>query len=291
MLTAPETDLRLPQTSPPLPARFPWQQTEFLLSHGHHYQKHLTLNRNHLNPPFIAANYLFGVAKKVTLGINNLFTERSGIDRNRYCLSGHNYYVRGAVLYVQGVSLKRAAPSLCGLLTPGHQSSGDLFVSITKGEIMPHPVDLKLGKKLREIRTSRGMSQAELGKQLGITFQQIQKYETGKNRISVSRLFDIAGVFDLPIQWFLSGLDEKTKKPEISPKLESVNWDYWLTFLSRFDKSSADFIRSLLKFTGESEGKRAEAKEVLANYDVMQQNLFPIMALSKSLRNQVRDRY
>jgi transcriptional regulator with XRE-family HTH domain len=52
----------------------------------------------------------------------------------------------------------------------------------------PHPVDVHVGKRLRLRRSALGMSQDDLGKQVGITFQQIQKYERGTNRISASRI-------------------------------------------------------------------------------------------------------
>lgn len=67
---------------------------------------------------------------------------------------------------------------------------------------MTNPVDTHVGKRLRLRRTILGMSQEELAKNLGITFQQVQKYEKGVNRIGSSRLFDIAQVLTVPVSFF-----------------------------------------------------------------------------------------
>ncbi len=61
-------------------------------------------------------------------------------------------------------------------------------------------VDNFIASRVRMERMRRGLSQTELGVQLGVTFQQVQKYEKGTNRICAGRLFDIAGVFDIPVE-------------------------------------------------------------------------------------------
>ncbi len=72
---------------------------------------------------------------------------------------------------------------------------------------MKHPVDVHVGKRVRHRRWMVGMTQQQLGESVGIKFQQIQKYETGMNRISASRLWDIATALDVPISFFFEGLD------------------------------------------------------------------------------------
>ncbi|MGF1658622.1 MAG: helix-turn-helix domain-containing protein [Rubrimonas sp.] len=72
---------------------------------------------------------------------------------------------------------------------------------------MSHPVDVHVGKRVRHRRWMVGMTQQQLGERVGIKFQQIQKYETGANRISASRLWDIATALDTPISFFFAGLD------------------------------------------------------------------------------------
>ena len=69
-------------------------------------------------------------------------------------------------------------------------------------EPRPRPIDVHVGSRIRLRRTLLGMSQQRLGEALGLTFQQVQKYESGVNRVSASRLFDLSRVLDVPIGFF-----------------------------------------------------------------------------------------
>ncbi|MDJ0629939.1 MAG: helix-turn-helix transcriptional regulator [Rhodobacter sp.] len=73
---------------------------------------------------------------------------------------------------------------------------------------MKHPVDVHVGKRVRHRRWMVGMTQQQLASRVGIKFQQIQKYETGMNRISASRLWDIADALEVPVSFFFEGLDD-----------------------------------------------------------------------------------
>jgi len=73
---------------------------------------------------------------------------------------------------------------------------------------MPHPVDVHVGKQIRHRRWLIGMTQQQLAEAVGIKFQQIQKYETGANRVSASRLWDIAEALEVEIAFFFDGLDK-----------------------------------------------------------------------------------
>lgn len=73
---------------------------------------------------------------------------------------------------------------------------------------MTHPVDEHVGKRVRHRRWMIGMTQQQLADKVGIKFQQIQKYETGMNRVSASRLWDIAEALEVPVSFFFEGLDE-----------------------------------------------------------------------------------
>ena len=73
---------------------------------------------------------------------------------------------------------------------------------------MKHPVDVHVGKRIRHRRWMIGVTQQQLAEQVGIKFQQIQKYETGMNRVSASRLWDIAETLGVPVSFFFDGLDE-----------------------------------------------------------------------------------
>jgi len=74
---------------------------------------------------------------------------------------------------------------------------------------MKHPVDAHVGKRIRHRRWMVGMTQQQLADRVGIKFQQIQKYETGMNRVSASRLWDIAEVLGVAISFFFEGIDDK----------------------------------------------------------------------------------
>ncbi len=71
----------------------------------------------------------------------------------------------------------------------------------------PKPVDLHVGNRLRMRRTLLGLSQEKLGEAIGLTFQQVQKYERGLNRIGASRLWDISKILDVPISFFFEDMD------------------------------------------------------------------------------------
>ncbi|WP_375705083.1 helix-turn-helix domain-containing protein [Bartonella sp. AA86SXKL] len=73
----------------------------------------------------------------------------------------------------------------------------------------PHFNDISIGRKIRFKRTMLGMSQKQLGSQLGVTFQQIQKYEKGSNRIGAGRLQEIADILNVPISFFYTDLSTK----------------------------------------------------------------------------------
>jgi transcriptional regulator with XRE-family HTH domain len=66
----------------------------------------------------------------------------------------------------------------------------------------PNPIDIHVGKRFRERRTVLGMSQHDVGRLLGVTFQQVQKNERGANRFSASRLYEAARVLDVPVGYF-----------------------------------------------------------------------------------------
>ncbi|MEM7023974.1 MAG: helix-turn-helix transcriptional regulator [Pseudomonadota bacterium] len=72
----------------------------------------------------------------------------------------------------------------------------------------PNPIDVHVGKRLRLRRTLLGMSQERLGELLGLTFQQVQKYERGANRIGSSRLYELGQILDVPISFFFDDMPQ-----------------------------------------------------------------------------------
>mgnify|MGYP000188596018 FL=1 len=79
---------------------------------------------------------------------------------------------------------------------------------------VPNPVDIHVGSRVRLRRTLLGLSQEKLGDAVGLTFQQIQKYERGANRIGASRLFQLCHILDVPISFFFDEMPAGLKTTE-----------------------------------------------------------------------------
>ena len=95
---------------------------------------------------------------------------------------------------------------------PSDKSSGH-----SEKESKPSRIDVHVGLRIRLRRTLLGMSQERLGEALGLTFQQVQKYERGANRVGASRLFDLARVLDVPISYFFEDMPEPLAGTHGSP--------------------------------------------------------------------------
>ena len=90
----------------------------------------------------------------------------------------------------------------------------------------PSPVDVHVGSRVRLRRSLLGMSQEKLGAALGLTFQQVQKYERGTNRISASRLWDLGRILDVPISFFFDAMEisgSRTMTGETSARDGSID--------------------------------------------------------------------
>ncbi|WP_163847241.1 helix-turn-helix domain-containing protein [Pseudooceanicola aestuarii] len=98
---------------------------------------------------------------------------------------------------------------------------------------MTHPVDKHVGQRIRHRRWLVGMTQQQLAERVGIKFQQIQKYETGANRVSASRLWDIADALDVEVAFFFEGIDEGGKREHLGVPSDLMG-----------DKEALDLIRS-----------------------------------------------
>ncbi len=80
-----------------------------------------------------------------------------------------------------------------------------------RGSTAYNPIDVHVGARLRARRTLLGLSQTALADAIGLTFQQLQKYETGNNRISASRLYELSKLLDVDISYFFDEMDQATK--------------------------------------------------------------------------------
>jgi len=89
--------------------------------------------------------------------------------------------------------------------------SGELSEGVER-EHRSNPIDVHVGSRIRLRRTLMGMSQERLGEALGLTFQQVQKYERGANRVGASRLFDLSQVLDVPIAFFYDDMPPELAK-------------------------------------------------------------------------------
>jgi transcriptional regulator with XRE-family HTH domain len=117
--------------------------------------------------------------------------------------------------------------------------------------MMPHPVDIHVGDRLRFKRKFLGLSQTEFGNGLGLSFQQVQKYETGANRISASRLFRAASFLGEPVSFFFEEMPPEITGPD-GPSIDAPTVDletgrFLKAYCSVQDRQVRDGIRGLLQ--------------------------------------------
>ncbi|CUH76353.1 helix-turn-helix domain-containing protein [Tropicibacter naphthalenivorans] len=122
---------------------------------------------------------------------------------------------------------------------------------------MAHPVDVHVGKRIRHRRWLVGMTQQQLAERVGIKFQQIQKYETGANRVSASRLWDIADALDVPVSFFFEGIE--AENGEAAEAAESVPADIL------GDKEALDLVRSYYAIPENQRRRLFELARVLSD--------------------------
>lgn len=121
---------------------------------------------------------------------------------------------------------------------------------------MAHKVDVHVGKRIRQRRWLAGMTQQTLAELVGIKFQQIQKYETGTNRVSASRLWDIADALGVKVAYFFEGLEEEQSAA-------ASNQAAPLDVLG--DKEAMDLIRSYYAIPEDQRRRLFELARVLSD--------------------------
>jgi len=118
---------------------------------------------------------------------------------------------------------------------------------------MPHPVDVTVGNRVREMRIRKGMSQQTLGERVGVSFQQIQKYERGSNRMGSSRLVQIADVLDVPVGSFFDGLGKAEKSggkdDPLNVRASKVARDWQQVGDEKLQQKLAEMMRALARST------------------------------------------
>ncbi len=121
---------------------------------------------------------------------------------------------------------------------------------------MKHPVDVHVGKRIRHRRWMVGMTQQQLAQHVGIKFQQIQKYETGMNRVSASRLWDIADALEVPVSFFFEGIDEKAAAERSASKVPGDIME---------DKEALELVRSYYAIPENQRRRLFELARVLSD--------------------------
>jgi transcriptional regulator with XRE-family HTH domain len=99
----------------------------------------------------------------------------------------------------------------------------------------PNPIDKHVGSRVRMRRMMLGMSQEKLGNNLGLTFQQVQKYEKGTNRIGASRLQQISQILQVPVSFFFEGAPTNTNTVRVDGMTEAPSPAYVSDFLATSD--------------------------------------------------------
>jgi len=128
-----------------------------------------------------------------------------------------------------------------------------------------NPIDIQVGNRVRIRRMLIGMSQERLGDLLGLTFQQVQKYEKGVNRIGAGRLFEVARILNVPIDFFYEGLSGAAGQPgmgdsESAPVMEFVSsgegLQLSLAFMKIKDAKVRKRVLDLVKSLAEEEEQK-----------------------------------
>ncbi|MBT8155579.1 helix-turn-helix domain-containing protein [Epibacterium ulvae] len=120
---------------------------------------------------------------------------------------------------------------------------------------MAHPVDVHVGKRIRHRRWLIGMTQQQLAEKVGIKFQQIQKYETGANRVSASRLWDISDALEVQVSFFFDGLQDDQQTTEGGKVPDDL----------MTDKEALDLVRSYYAIPENQRRRLFELARVLSD--------------------------
>lgn len=97
-------------------------------------------------------------------------------------------------------------------------AAGGLEAGDHHAPMRANTADRHVGARIRERRVMMGLSQQQLARMIGVTYQQAHKYERGLNRISAGRLYEIAQVLGVPVSWFFEGMATDGSAPEITPR-------------------------------------------------------------------------
>ena len=133
---------------------------------------------------------------------------------------------------------------------------GKIRLAYGRGTGKPHPVDMHVGARVRMRRTLLGMSQTTLGDALGLTFQQVQKYEKGTNRIGASRLFELSRILDVPVEYFFDDMSAEVavRSPTLGGSRAKAPPSYKLDPMAK--RETLQLVRAYYKITDPQIRKR-----------------------------------
>ncbi|MFK7875318.1 MAG: helix-turn-helix domain-containing protein [Paracoccaceae bacterium] len=118
---------------------------------------------------------------------------------------------------------------------------------------MSHPVDVHVGKKIKQMRALRRLSQTDVAQHLNLSFQQIQKYEIGSNRVAASRLYELSKIFEVPTSYFFDGLPDDDAT--------AVNKDLNFQILDAVSSIKDDAVKSrIISFINDIAGTTTNSK-------------------------------
>ncbi|WP_207455811.1 helix-turn-helix domain-containing protein [Azospirillum sp. SYSU D00513] len=137
----------------------------------------------------------------------------------------------------------------------------------------PNPIDVHVGSRVRLRRTLLGMSQEKLGEAIGLTFQQVQKYERGANRIGASRLFDLSRVLDVPVSFFFDDMPADAANAPVddddAPATEEKAGGYEPDPMAK--RETLELVRAYYRINDPSVRKRLfELTKAVANAGVLE---------------------
>lgn len=114
---------------------------------------------------------------------------------------------------------------------------------------LPNLVDRHVGRRMRWRRRELKLSQEKLGEQLGLTFQQVQKYERGVNRVSAGRLFEASQVMDVPISYFFDGLAELAELADRDLRVRDAIPDAGMEVIEKLDGEGIELLLAFHKIS------------------------------------------
>lgn len=130
---------------------------------------------------------------------------------------------------------------------------------------MSNSFDKALGAKIRGERRLRGITQMQLAQRLGVSFQQLQKYESGTNKISVERLVELSRFFDVPCHLWLENLPQEAQAPEPAPAQNTQEQRQALALLQAYHAINSERYRALLCSMANALAEKVGAELMLRN--------------------------